>query len=194
MKFGHSALQCYHRFNHSYNSDNLSQLNALFATSATIQDPSWYVDSGASNLLTTAMNNLSLQNKYHAPDQVTVGNGESLPIHHIGQLFLSFCYSRPVKLNCVLHVPHISKNLISVSKLTSDNMLLLNSLALIVLLKDLKGECDKGILDKGLYKFSPKMSFPDPSLTKSFSMVLIRERTSIDVWRNCLGHPSECIV
>nr|CAD1837577.1 unnamed protein product [Ananas comosus var. bracteatus] len=74
-----------------------------------------------SNLLTTAMNNLSLQNKYHAPDQVTVGNGESLPIHHIGQLFLSFCYSRPVKLNCVLHVPHISKNLIGVSKLTSDN-------------------------------------------------------------------------
>lgn len=53
-----------------------------------------------------------------------MGNGEKLPIKHTG--FYSFpCKNRNLKLNDVLHAPKVTKNLLSVSKLTSDNNVLI---------------------------------------------------------------------
>ena len=59
-----------------------------FASNAAItsnQDP-WLADSGTSNHLTANLNNLSIQSQYKGPEQITVGNGQTLPINHIGML------------------------------------------------------------------------------------------------------------
>ena len=53
---------------------------------------------------------------YHGKDCVIVGNGASLPISHIGMLSPSSNF----KLLDVLVVPRLTKNLLSISKLTSD--------------------------------------------------------------------------
>ena len=59
---------------------------------------------------------LDTSEKYDGKDTIIVGNGASLPITHTGT-------SQPspnLKLLDVLLVPHLTKNLLSISKLTSD--------------------------------------------------------------------------
>jgi len=78
------------------------------------------VDSGATNHITSNVNNLFNHSPYHGSDKVTIGNGKSLPISAIGTTQIS-SVSDPksfVSLPYVLHVPHMKKNLISVSQLT----------------------------------------------------------------------------
>ncbi|KAG9131502.1 hypothetical protein Leryth_024146 [Lithospermum erythrorhizon] len=50
---GHTALKCFQRFNQGVSADSNSSKATLIATPSSIQDPSWYVDSGASNHLTS---------------------------------------------------------------------------------------------------------------------------------------------
>ena len=53
---------------------------------------------------------------YNGGEQVLVGNGKGLQIHHIGSsVFKPFCSSHAFKLKNLLHVPHITKTLLSVS-------------------------------------------------------------------------------
>jgi hypothetical protein len=80
----------------------------------------WYPDSGAMHHLTSDMSNLNLKAEvYTRTDQIHIGNGKGLSIHHIGNTRLL-----PPSLNCdlldVLYVPLITKNLISVHKFTKD--------------------------------------------------------------------------
>ena len=83
------------------------------------QDP-WLADSSTSDHLTANLNNLSLQSQYKGPKQVTMGNGQSLPINHIGNETLSTKYHNFILKN-VLHVPSIAMNLLSVHKFYLDN-------------------------------------------------------------------------
>ena len=53
---------------------------------------------------------------YNGKECVVVGNGASLPISHTGIV----SPSPDFKLLDVLVVPHLTKNLLSISKLTSD--------------------------------------------------------------------------
>lgn len=80
----------------------------------------WYVDSAATTHVTPDLDNLHHYKPYYGYDQVTVGNGTSIPIQHTGQGILS-TPSYPFKLNNILHVPFLSSNLLSVHQLTSDN-------------------------------------------------------------------------
>ncbi|KAL5856782.1 hypothetical protein ACOSQ3_004240 [Xanthoceras sorbifolium] len=75
-KLGHSALQCYRRFD--------QQFQAFYATPETVADQSWYVDSGATNHITADMNNLSMRSEYRGKEKLIVGNGNQLTISHIG--------------------------------------------------------------------------------------------------------------
>ena len=77
------------------------------------QDP-WLADSGTFDHLTN-LNSLSNQSYYKGPQQVTVGNSQSLPINHIGNTTLSTKYHNFILKN-VLHVPRIAMNLLSVHK------------------------------------------------------------------------------
>ena len=83
------------------------------------QDP-WLVDSGTSDHLTTNLNNLTILSQYKGPNQVTVGNGQTLPINHIGNTTLHTKYHNFMLRN-VLHVPRIAMNLLSVHKFCLDN-------------------------------------------------------------------------
>ncbi|KAL5745388.1 hypothetical protein ACOSP7_026534 [Xanthoceras sorbifolium] len=72
-KLGHNATICYHRYDQTgqNNSNRFDQstphnnsYNAMIASSSTIADPNWYVDSGATNHITPDFNNLSISNEY----------------------------------------------------------------------------------------------------------------------------------
>ena len=80
----------------------------------------WFLDTGATHHLTNNATHLSDVHPYHGPDQVSIGNGKKLPIHHIGCTLLSTKYKK-FKLNKVLHALKLATNLISVSKLCHDN-------------------------------------------------------------------------
>ena len=108
-KQGHIALDCYNRFNESYSRDSQGQPHAYYSTPSSSQDYNWYPDSGATHHLTSDLNNLNLKSDdYIGPDQIKIGNGTGLPIHHIGhtRLFTPSCH---FDLSNILHVPHISK-------------------------------------------------------------------------------------
>ncbi|KAG9137250.1 hypothetical protein Leryth_023704 [Lithospermum erythrorhizon] len=72
------------RFNQQFSVNDGSGKSALIATPTSMNDPAWYVNSGASNHLTSDFNNVSLATPYEGNDHITVGNGESLPIQHTG--------------------------------------------------------------------------------------------------------------
>ena len=77
------------------------------------------MDSGASSHMASNPGILSTYTPSNA-HTITVGNGASLPISHIGSHTLP-SLSQPLYLNHVLVVPHIIKNLLSVRQLTTDN-------------------------------------------------------------------------
>ncbi|XP_075655127.1 uncharacterized protein LOC142625334 [Castanea sativa] len=83
------------------------------------QDP-WLADSGTSDHLTANLGNLSVQSQYKGLEQITVGNGQTLPINHIGNASPSTKYHNFVLKN-VLHVPRIAMNLLFVHKFCLDN-------------------------------------------------------------------------
>ncbi|GAA0165293.1 hypothetical protein LIER_43710 [Lithospermum erythrorhizon] len=87
LKPGHTAAKCYQRYVQSSSNDSSSK-TALIATPSTIQDPSWYIDSGATNHITANLNNLSIYHDYDGSDKINVENGQTLPINHTGKALL----------------------------------------------------------------------------------------------------------
>ncbi|OMO75792.1 Reverse transcriptase, RNA-dependent DNA polymerase [Corchorus capsularis] len=59
-KFGHFALDCFHRFEYGYQSSQTTNSSALMASSSTISQDDWYPDFGASNHLTADLSNMSI--------------------------------------------------------------------------------------------------------------------------------------
>jgi hypothetical protein len=71
-------------------------------------DPAWYPDTGANNHITADYGNLNLHAEdYTGQDQVRIGNGQALHIHHIGSSILC-SFNKNFFLKNILHVPHIS--------------------------------------------------------------------------------------
>lgn len=102
--------------------------------------------------MTSDMPNLSLHVDYTDNDGLAVGNGMKLPISHIGSSILS-TPTRPIYLNNVLHVPQIFKNLLSISKITRDNNILMDFHPYDCYMKDLQGrKLLRGTLDDGIYR------------------------------------------
>ena len=92
------------------------------AIPVTLTNPSWYPDSGATHHLTANKSNLLTRLEYSGTDQVYIGNGTGMSIHHIGNSLLQSSGShRTFKLQDLMHVPEITKNLISISKFAKDN-------------------------------------------------------------------------
>ncbi|KAG2665069.1 hypothetical protein I3760_16G112600 [Carya illinoinensis] len=89
---GHTTIQCYYRVDHSYQTPPPSSLSAniTFASpysydTASSVDSNWYPDSAATHHFTHNFSNLSLNpSEYKGEDQVRVGDGNSVPIHHVG--------------------------------------------------------------------------------------------------------------
>ena len=95
-------------------------MHAPLATPQASPDLNWYPNSSATHHLTSDFANLNVKvEEYHGPDQIPIGNGIGLNVKHIGSTKLS-TPSSSFLLHNVLHVPHITKNLISIHKFTSD--------------------------------------------------------------------------
>uniref|UniRef100_A0A2N9F0Q1 Uncharacterized protein n=1 Tax=Fagus sylvatica TaxID=28930 RepID=A0A2N9F0Q1_FAGSY len=183
-KPGHIALQCYHRFDNTYQYDNSSQMQALLATPQQTTDPNWYPDSGATHHVTSDLANLNIRaDEYQGSEQIRVGNGTSLPIHHIGTTQFS-TPTTTFRLNNVLHVPDISNNLLSVHRFTNDTNTFMEFHPSLFRVKDLASRrlLLQGPSKNGLYPFPfhKRPTFPTPR-------ALFGERTSISNWHSRLG-------
>ena len=91
-----------------------------FSTTCSITDQSaldWYLNIGASVDMTHAYDQLNSSMSYTCSDTIVVGNGALLSISRIG----SCSINASINLSDVLVVPGLTKNMFSVSKLTSDS-------------------------------------------------------------------------
>ena len=100
-------------------SSRSTRLSPPRSTTCKSGNQEWYMDSGASSHMASNPGILSTYTPSNA-HTITVGNGASLPISHIGSHTLP-SRSRPRYLNHLLIVPHIIKNILSVRQLTTDN-------------------------------------------------------------------------
>lgn len=83
------------------------------------------MDSGASNYITNDSVNLEQVTNPYGKDSIVVGNGAQPNACKSGISSFPCKNQSTLKLTKVLHAPKVTKNLISVSKLTSDNNILI---------------------------------------------------------------------
>jgi hypothetical protein len=121
-------------------------------------------------------------------DQIRVGNGNGLSIKHVGNTRL-FLPSSTIDLQNILHVPHISKNLVSVHQFTKDTNTFFEFHPFYFLLKDRR--TGKLLLHgrnkNGLYQFFHSANKPPAS-------AMVGERVSESQWHSRLGHPALKVV
>ncbi|TXG69253.1 hypothetical protein EZV62_004188 [Acer yangbiense] len=180
-KFGHSASVCYFRYDDNYMgsvptaNSNANSPSVFVATPETVDDTTWYADSGATNHVTNDAGNLDLKSDYRGDESLMVGNGKQLDISHVGLKSLPSLTKHSIILKQVLHVPEIRKNLLSVSRLVNDNDVFIEFHANCCFVKDkLTGmEVLRGRLKNGLYQLeipTTKSAFNiQPGPTKSRS-------------------------
>ncbi|XP_010475978.1 PREDICTED: uncharacterized protein LOC104755317 [Camelina sativa] len=87
-KYGHSAFDCYNRYNEEYVQPELPTALAAMRISEGEQHTGneWLPDSGSTAHITNSTANLQQAQPYQGNDSVMVGNGEFLPITHIGSV------------------------------------------------------------------------------------------------------------
>ncbi|KAF5480595.1 hypothetical protein F2P56_001331 [Juglans regia] len=172
-KVGHVVLNCYHRFNQAYQSDPPRSLTAHYTTSTLALDTAWYPDTAATNHLTSDLSHLNLSSApYGGTHKIRVGDGSALPISNIGDSILSTS-SHSFLLKKLLHVPNITKNLISVRQFCFDNSVFFEFHSSFFVVNDSKMRTPllHGPTHDGLY------SFPS-SKTSSSPQALVGERAS----------------
>lgn len=117
-RVGHSAMKCYNRFDLAYQSTDVPK--ALAAIQMSDQSgQEWFPDSAATAHITAAPSSLQNTAPYHGPESVMVGNGEQMPITHVGSTVITTPQGS-IPLLDVLVCPGIQKNLLSISKLCDD--------------------------------------------------------------------------
>ena len=75
------------------------------------------MDSGASRHMTGFKDSLSSLTTKDSPHQVRLGDNSSYPIKGIGNAFYSIDSGKHLKMENVLYVPGLQKNLLSISGL-----------------------------------------------------------------------------
>ncbi|KAL4353379.1 hypothetical protein GQ457_06G022380 [Hibiscus cannabinus] len=114
----------------------------------------WIVDSGATHHTTPDASKVVNGTDYNGPCKLVVGNGHSLDICKTCHVVIP-TRSRSLVINDLLHVPSITKNLISVSKFARDNDVYFELHAKQCLVKD--GGTGEVLLQgqetNGLYQF-----------------------------------------
>lgn len=128
-KNGHTALDCYHCMNFAYQGrhgpSKLASMaaSAMTATTnfASSHSLSWLIDTGCSDHVTPDLSMLSLTSQAtNGQEFVTVGNGQELPVTHVGngKLQTSFhCFC----LENILRVPDLASNPLSIHKMCLQN-------------------------------------------------------------------------
>ena len=141
-KTGHIAAQCYakrddirsgklQQGNYASSSrQNEDRKEHLFVmqhmmnavTEKGTQDDVWYVDSGASNHMTSHDEWFGEMQDLQNPGYVQTGDDSCHPITHIGKVPLALHDGKTKSLSDVLHVPSITKNLVSVGQMVEQGL------------------------------------------------------------------------
>lgn len=106
-------------------------------------DRAWYLNSGAINHISNDFNNLNISLEYKGNDQLAVGNETKLKIVSISHLLLNTLEPHTlshIKLNHILYILEITKNLISVSNLLHDNDVYIEFNKTFYVVKDKRNE------------------------------------------------------
>jgi transposase InsO family protein len=172
-----------------------AKLAAMASTSNCSQGgDTWLTDTGATDHLTANLNNLQVPAPYKGTEQVSVGNGQSIPINNIGngQLCTKFYNFR---LQNLLHSPRISSNLLSVHKLCKDNNCSCYFDSNKFLIQDLPSGkvLYKGLSKNGLYPIHTHSSSPSVTASPSVSAFL-SSKNKWQLWHHRLGHPSDRVL
>ncbi|CAA0807454.1 Unknown protein [Striga hermonthica] len=165
-----------------------AHLAQAFSSSCAVSSPppDWCLDSGASTHMTNQPETLDSLKSYSGNSSVIVGNGSNLSISHIGSCRLP----NGMRLNDVLVVPHLTKNLVSISKLTSDlpvDVVFSGNLFLIQH-RETKEPLARGRCDGGLYY----MDRWCPALAAAVRNKV--SKASFELWHCRLGHASSSII
>ncbi|KAK9140231.1 hypothetical protein Scep_009912 [Stephania cephalantha] len=114
-------------FTSPYNNQNSQEfftqnqnLHPFFYSSESTVEQSWYTDSGATNHITLVPSQLSNCSQYSGKNFLLVGNGHALPILYVGNDKVPSTSSSLTFSNSMC-VPHITKNLLSISQLAREN-------------------------------------------------------------------------
>jgi histone deacetylase 1/2 len=128
---GHLASRCHCRFKQDFlgigndgrgnGNDKQAALATHGATTSYHVDPTWYMDTGATDHLTHELSKLNPRESYTGHDQVRTADGSGMRITHVGQASLLSHTSKNIRLLNVLRVPSVTRNLLSVKKLTIYN-------------------------------------------------------------------------
>ena len=197
----HLALDCFHRMNFAYQGRqppakfsaiaSTTMSNAINAPS--LNQSSWISDMGATDHFTPDISHIHDCHEYIGNDEVTVGNGQSLPINHIGnsQLYAS---SYLFKLRHILHVPSMSSKLLSVHKFCKDNNASFYFDASKFQIKDFSSGrlLYNGLSEYGLYPIHGAILPESSSPPQSFHTSAIN--TSSQLWHNRLGYPQQSVL
>lgn len=155
---------------------------ARVATNAPSDHPSpRLLDTGASHHVTHDLANLSLHSPYDGTKEIIIGDGIGVPITHTGSLSFSTS-SKFFSLFNVLCVPHMSRNIMSISQLCTENNLLIEFSSYSYVVKDrlTGGTLIKGPTRNGVYELHVPKSINSCSSVKSSAIN----------WHHRLGHPS----
>ncbi|KAH7655555.1 hypothetical protein IHE45_18G019600 [Dioscorea alata] len=150
-KWGHIAATCSYRYPESRNNSKnqnstyyemaFSALNHTCNTHTSVFNsnslPEWLPDTGAASHMTPDPQLVEFISQYQGSTQVTVNNGNNLPISSIGKLTFS-TYIRPLHLNDVLMLPHLTANLLSVAKYVKNNSCLIEFHPFSYIVKDFR--------------------------------------------------------
>ncbi|PKU70451.1 Retrovirus-related Pol polyprotein from transposon TNT 1-94 [Dendrobium catenatum] len=139
--------------------------------------------------MTQDLSNLSTASSYNGLESVSVANGNTVPIQHTGNGLLPLPETaRKLRLQNILHVPSISHNLVSISKLTTDNNISIVFYANGFVIKDSQDNRQllRGHKCNGLYQISSSSTSVHPALH-------IRN-SNTRLWHSRLGHPNSQIV
>lgn len=140
----------------------------------------WYVDFGTSAHMTNPSSHLDHSTPYSGKEQVMFENRNVLNISCIGNSTIS----ENLNLFDVLVVPHITKNLLSIIKLTNDSHvdILFSNKCFVIQNRNTKETITKGKYEDYLYVLEQG--------TKAFVAALKNNQNiaSFEIWHNRLGH------
>ena len=141
----------------------------------------WYVDLGATDHMSSTTASVTHPTPFPRNDNVFFGNSTALPISHAGHT----SFKGDIHLRDVLVILRLTKNLLSVSKLTHDNCMYVLFSHLHFYIHDRKTEhvLAQGQFSQGIYM----LSIGPQALFKSTKVAL---KASFDFRHARLGHVS----
>jgi hypothetical protein len=134
---------------------------------------------------------MTVRDKYRGNDRVNTAGGHGMIISHVGHSTVR-TPAHNFHLTDVLHVPHASKNLLSVHKFTYDNRVFIEFHPFFFLIKDqvTRRVLHRGRCVGGLYPLISSLA----SSSQSPKHACVAAKPSQARWHSRLGHPSSVIV